>query len=307
MLTIGKLTPGRADYYCEQLPGGRDEYYTGGGEEPGVWLGAAAGRLDLEGIVDATQFRRVLEARHPWTDEPLGIPATTASRLAGLDLCFSAPKSVSVAWALAPPELSDRIAAAHDRAVVDAVGALELEAVRARRGAGGQHTVETDGVVAAGFAHRTSRAGDPQLHTHVVMANLTPDRTGRWSALDGAQIYRWAKTTGYLYQAALRHHVTTDLGFEWGPVHKGAADLAGIDDAVLDQFSKRTAQIEHALDGRAGHVPLAVAKTATLTTRPSKADLPDQSVLRQQWVAEASEVGFGADRMVALAGRQPHP
>jgi conjugative relaxase-like TrwC/TraI family protein len=305
MLSIGKLTPGRADYYCQQLPGGRDEYYTGGDEEPGVWLGAAAERLGLRGSVDADQFRRILDAHHPQTGEPLGVPATTSTRLAGLDLCFSAPKSVTVAWALAPPEMCDRIAAAHDRALADAVGALEAEAVRARRGAGGHQTVETDGVVAAGFAHRTSRAADPQLHSHVVVANLTPDQTGRWSALDGAEIYRWAKTVGYLYQAALRHHLSTDLGLEWGPVRKGAADLAGIDSAILERFSKRTAQIDHALAGRTGEVPIAVAKNATLATRASKADLPDQAVLREQWTAEAATSGLTQHDIIGLRGRHP--
>lgn len=233
---------------------------------------------------------------------PLGVPVTTAARLAGFDLCFSAPKSVSVAWALAPPSMADRIAAAHDRAVTDAVAALEAEAVRARRGAGGRRIVATDGVVAAGFGHRTSRAGDPQIHTHVVVANLTVDSTGRWSAIDGAQVYRWAKTLGYLYQAALRHHLRADLGLEWGPVRSGAADLAGIDPAALDAFSKRRDQINTALGGHLDQVPLPVAKAAVLATRAAKADLPDLHQLRTRWQEEAAATGLVPATVAGLAG-----
>ncbi|HYA45304.1 MAG TPA: MobF family relaxase, partial [Acidimicrobiales bacterium] len=225
MLSIGKLTPGRADYYVEQVQAGQDEYYTGDQAEPGHWVGKAAGRLGLEGEVSAEAFRRILDARDPTSGEPLGVPATTAKRLAGFDLCFSAPKSVSVAWALGLPDLAGAIAAAHDRAVAQAVEAIEAEVVRARRGIGGQVLVETEGLVGAAFPHRSSRAGDPQIHTHLVVANATPDDQGRWSALDGARLYRWTKTVGYLYQAALRAEMA-ELGFAWGPVRKGCADLA---------------------------------------------------------------------------------
>ena len=303
MLTIGKLTPGRADYYCEQLPGGADEYYTTSGEEPGVWLGAAADRLGLVGRVDPEQFRRLLDATHPATGRPLGVPATTGRRLAGLDLCLSAPKSVSVAWALAPPGTAAEIAAAHDRAVAATVGALEAEAVRARRGAGGQRSVETDGVAAAAFAHRSSRAGDPQLHTHLVVANVTPDRTGRWSAIDGTRVYRWAKTLGYLYQAELRHQLTERLGVDWGPVHHGAADLAGVDPAAIESFSKRTAQINAALAAPAATVGWAAAKTATLTTRAPKDTVADLDTLRDRWRREAGLIGIDHTTIAGLTGR----
>src|ERR1700688_851156 len=106
MLSIGKLTPGRAEYYVEQVHAGADEYYTADQAEPGHWTGKAAALLGLEGEVSPEAFRRVLDARHPLSGEPLGVPMTAAQRVAGFDLCFSAPKSVSVAWALGPPELA---------------------------------------------------------------------------------------------------------------------------------------------------------------------------------------------------------
>lgn len=90
-------------------------------------LGSAAGRLGLAGRVEPEPFRRLLDAADPHTGDPLGVPRTTDRRLAGFDLCFSAPKSVSVAWALSPPEVTDAIAAAHDRAVAQAVDVFETE------------------------------------------------------------------------------------------------------------------------------------------------------------------------------------
>jgi conjugative relaxase-like TrwC/TraI family protein len=301
VLTIGKLTPGRAAYYVEQLPGRQDEYYTADGHgDGGVWTGSAATLLGLDGVVNPDDFRRVLDACHPASGGPLGVPRTTGLRLAGFDLCISAPKSVSVAWALGPREVANAVVAAHDRAVDQVVAALEVEVVRARRGAGGSQVIDTDGVVAAAFAHRTSRAGDPQIHSHVVVANLTPDKTGRWTAIDGSRVFRWAKTLGFLYQASLRAELSQVLGMRWAPVQKGAADLAGMDREAIEAFSKRTAQIVAVTGG--AHVSLAAAKTATLATRAPKASVPDLDSLRQRWQHEAADLGLDAAAIVGLTG-----
>lgn len=303
MLSIGKLTPGRADYYVEQLPAGRDEYYLAGEQDGAArWLGSAAGRLGLDGEVTADAFRALLDGRHPISGEPLGLPRTTARRVAGFDLCFSAPKSVSVLWALGGPELAPAVASAHDRAVAAAVEALEAEAVRARRGAGGARLEETGGVAAAGFAHRSSRAGDPQIHTHLVVANLTPDHDGRWTSLYGARVYRWAKTLGYLYQAELRANLTRELGVTWAPVRNGLADIAGIPQEVCQAFSTRRAQIQNAM-AEVGATSATAAQTATLATRPAKATVADLAALRHEWARRASELGIAPDSVPDLLGR----
>ena len=304
MLSIGKLTPGRAAYYTDQLPGGRDEYYTTGEQEAtAVWLGSAAARLELQGAVGPEQFGRLLDAVHPTSGEPLGVPRTTARRLAGFDLCFSAPKSVSVAWALAPPEVAERIAACHDRAVADVIEVFEEEVVRARRGRRAATQIETEGIIAAAFGHRSSRAGDPQMHTHVVVPNLTVDHGGRWSALAGARVYRWAKTFGYLYQSALRHELTDTLGVCWGPVRKGAADIDGIDPALIDAFSKRRVEISAAM-AAVGGTSRASAQTATLATRAAKDSVPDLDTLRRMWQDQAHKLGVDALDL-PLVGRTP--
>jgi conjugative relaxase-like TrwC/TraI family protein len=89
------------------------------------------------------------------------------------------------------------------------------------------------GLIAAAFRHRTSRAGDPQLHTHVLVANVVLGADGRWSTLDGRRIYAHAKTAGYLYEARLRSLLTRELGVAWGPVRNGIADIEGVPRPVL--------------------------------------------------------------------------
>lgn len=127
------------------------------------------------------------------------------------------------------------------RAVGEALAYLERAACRARRGKGGVQRVR--GRVAAAFRHRTSRAGDPQLHTHVVVGNLTEGPDGRWTALDGRLFYKHAKTAGYLYQAALRAQLTERLGVRWTDVDRGSTDIVGIPRNVIEHFSQRRAEI----------------------------------------------------------------
>src|SRR5688500_19181201 len=110
---------------------------------------------------------------------------------------------------------------------------MERATAVTRRGAGGTHVIAGNGLVAAAFRHRTSRAGDPQLHTHVLVANLTLGADWRWSTLDARRIYAHAKTAGYLYEAQLRSIVTRELGVEWTTVHNGIAEIGGVPTPVL--------------------------------------------------------------------------
>ena len=303
MLSIAKLGAGRAEYYLEQVHSGADEYYTADQAEPGHWTGKAAERLGLGGEVSPEAFRRVLDARHPGSGEPLGVPATSAKRVAGFDLCFSTPKSVSVAWALAPPRLADAIVGAHDNAVGQAVLAMEAEALRARRGAGGRDVVLTVGLVGAAFPHRSSRAGDPQLHTHVVAANITADAEGRWSAPVRAP----DSTCGPRPSAT---STMPSCAPAWpssasaSRVHKGTAEIEGIPKSVLEAFSSRRAAIEAVLDERGLSSPEA-AQAATLATRAPKASVPALSQLRQSWHERAAELGIGPEAVAGLARHGP--
>ena len=179
---------------------------------------------------------------------------------------------------------------------------MEREATFTRRGTNGREVLRGEGLVVAAFRHRTSRAGDPQLHTHAVVANTT-FADGRWSTLDGRAIQRHAKTAGYLYHAALRDQLTRELGLAWGPVEKGTAEIQGIDEAVLRHFSRRRVEIEERMDERGEHTR-AASRTAALATRKRKDyDVPVDR-LREEWRARASEHGLTADDLHRLLQRR---
>jgi conjugative relaxase-like TrwC/TraI family protein len=153
VLSIGKLSLGQHRYYVDQVAQGTEEYYSGTGEAIGKWL-ASSDQLGLEGEVDAMQLRAVLQAHDP-TDS-CKLAATTNRKIAGFDLTFSAPKSVSVMWALGDPGVHLAVRDAHEHAVNAALDYLDREATFTRRGHGGVAVIETRGLLAAGTAHRAT-------------------------------------------------------------------------------------------------------------------------------------------------------
>ena len=203
MLSIGRLgASSGAEYYLDNVANNVDDYYLGRGEAPGRWIGAASERHGLVGEVDAGALRHLLAGRSASGVE-LGA-RLSKERRPGYDLTFSAPKSASLLWAFGPEEVRDAITVAHDRAVESVLDHLSAEACYARRGAGGSQLIDATGFVGAAFRHRTSRAADPQLHTHVVVPNVVQGSDGRWSAPDGRHLYAWKMTAGTLYRSALR-------------------------------------------------------------------------------------------------------
>src|SRR5918994_927271 len=194
MVTIGKLGKGQEGYYLESVAAGGEDYYSGEGEAPGRWLGGGAAELELHGQVGREQLTAVLNAQDPRSGEqlPRGL---WKRRTPGFDATFSAPKSVSVLWATADEETAAAIRDAHERSVDAALGYLEREAAFSRTGAERVPT-RGSGFVGAAFRHRTSRAGDPQLHTHVLVANLTQSEGGEWRGGAGQRAHRRPGATG---------------------------------------------------------------------------------------------------------------
>jgi conjugative relaxase-like TrwC/TraI family protein len=175
------------------------------------------------------------------------------------------------------------------------MGYLEREACWTRRGRAGAIRLPGQGFLAAAFRHRSSRAGDPLLHTHVVVANATQAADGRWTALDGRELYRHAKTAGYLYQATLRAELSRDLGLRWQAVERGTADVEGVPRRVNDHFSQRRAEILELMASR-GATSARAAQVATLETRRRKGYGVPVDRLRAQWRARAAEHGSRSRR-----------
>lgn len=301
MLSIGKLGKGQERYYLEKVAEGAEDYYSGEGEEPGQWLGEAARELGLSGEIEPDQLVAMLTGMNPATGEPLGLVAVSGKGpVPGFDLTFSAPKSVSLLRALGGKKVGAEVKAAHQRSVEAALKYMEANACLTRRGKGGALFVKGSGFIAAGFMHRSSRSGDPQLHTHVLIANATQGPDGKWTRLYHPAIYEHAKTASYIYEAHLRHELTRTLGVQWQPVRKGIAEIKGFRDEWLKAFSTRRAEILEA----AGEGASARARqVATLATRKTK-ETVELGDLRARWQSKAEEIGLNRDAIAQTMGRE---
>jgi conjugative relaxase-like TrwC/TraI family protein len=325
MVGVTKIGRANANYWIEAVAEGGEDYYTKPGEAPGEWMGELAADLGLSGEVDRDAYAAVLAGKHPVTGAVLVsrpeprkfIDAEGRERrldpILGYDIRFAAPKSVSLLYAVGSPEVRAAILRAHDHAVAEAVGYFERTACFVQRGKGGVAIEPGAGFLSMSFRHRSSRAGDPALHTHLVTANMTravSDR--RWLSLANPRrqspLLREAKAAGHVYQAALRAELTRDLGIEWQQVVNGYADLAEIGRPVIDHFSQRRAEIVAAMAER-GTTSAAAAEVAAYRTRDAKDYKVNPDTQRQEWVTRAAEFDLtpdSIDRMVAR-GRRCEP
>ena len=299
MLSINKLKAGQDRYYVElsgdrvdvveSIGDGVEEYYVSGTEARGEWLGTGARQLRLTGHVDGEALRRVLAGRDPAGHVLRTSPVPV--RVVGFDLTYSAPKSVSVLFGLGEPELRAAVRRAHDRAVREALAYVERTASAVRRGAGGSRVEPANGLIIAAFRHRTSRAGDPQLHTHCLVANLAKGPDGRWSTLDGRRIYAHARAASFVYQAVLRSELSRELGVQWLTVRDGIAEVAGVPKPVMRAFSRRRADIQAEL-ARRGTSGTRASEAAALATRRPKDRRTSAEQLAHEWRARARALGF---------------
>ncbi|MGH8973040.1 MAG: MobF family relaxase, partial [Acidimicrobiia bacterium] len=308
------MTLGSWRYYDHEL--GVEDYFLGHGEEQGVWVGSGAAALGLSGTVQEGQLARLFdEGRHPLSGEPLGLPYRHDSKrtvVTGFALSFSPPKSVSLVGAFGEPGVAGEVRAAHHSAVAAALRFLEDHAGFSRTGRGGVFQVDTEGYVAACFTHHTSRAGDPQLHSHILVANKVRCPDGKWRSVDGREVFAFQKSAGMLYNATLRVELTARLGVEWEPVDRnGQADIRGVPRGLIEHFSKRRKDVEVRGGQRIAAAEARLGRTLTdderaeqyqfaaYDTRPAKADHEDEATLGGRWRTEAAAVGWEPKRWLA--------
>lgn len=319
-------------------------YYAATGTPPGWFLGAGlAGLRGGTGVEPGSQVReeqlwRMLGMlQDPDTGEPLGRPPIGAGMVfvdhlgrvrkakqsvAGFDLTFSVPKSVSVAWALADEPTRARIHAAHRRALQTVISYGETQVFATRTGHAGAISEDVRGVIATAFDHWDSRAGDPQLHTHVVVLNRVQSAVdGKWRTLDSKALFRAAVGMSELYNGLLADELTRDLGWGWVPQGRARSaepkwEVDGVDKELREEFSQRSSVIERAKDelveafvASQGRQPTArevisFRQQATLATREAKQVKP-LSELIAGWHARARDF-VGDDQrewVAALTGR----
>ena len=314
MLSVSAISSaGKAEYYA------KDDYYIGQPVTPEdtqlEWGGKGAERLQLEGVAKADDFKQVMGGRNPDPDgAPLSklekvereaattgaSPSPAASHRPGADLTFSAPKGVSVALLVGGDV---RLTVAHREAVAEAMGYAEvhLAHARLRNGKGERSVVQTGNLVYAATTHSSSREGDPQLHSHVVVANATyVEQVKDWRALEPKALFANQVLLGQIYRAALAERVQT-LGYDIRQHRSGTFELAAFSAAQLAAFSKATERVAKNL-AEAQPETGAAKDVVKRLNRPRKLEVaPDQLLAR--WEREAAAAGFSPKEVVAGAER----
>jgi Ti-type conjugative transfer relaxase TraA len=293
--SLGTADSGISAYY-ESLSA--DDYYERGEEPPGQWHGRLAGVLGLDSVVKPGELRKLFEGFHPHTGEPLAGNAGISHK-AGWDCTFSAPKSVSVLWALTDEPTKGQIAAAHDAAVHAGLDYLEKNAFTSRD-RNGAHPLQ--GIIAATYQHSTSRELDPQLHSHCAIANLGVRGDGTAYAVDFDSRLKMAG--GAIYRAELAHRLQS-LGLDIQRDGKSFA-ISSVPKKLCEIFSKRRKQIEEQLQ-QSGFTSARASTIAALQTRKSKESIK-HGILESRWQREADEAGYSSKTLLTLFNStEKHP
>lgn len=300
---------------------------------PDDWPVPAAQRAKVRTEV-GTEFFRTEHGRDPADARELAAtiakhsrPKTTA--VAGYDLTFSPVKSFSVLWALADPAVAAKLETAHNLAVKDALEFIERRALFTREGSGGVRQVDVRGLLGAAFTHRDSRAGDPDLHTHVAVANKVQTSRGKWLAIDGRLMFKAAVAASEVYNTRLEAHTRDQLGLRFAERPNPDArkrpirEIVGVDPEINTRFSKRRISVEDRRQELAtqfqrthGRPPTPVetiqlAQQATLETREAKHEPRSLAEQRAAWNTEAIGVFGGGSRgrrrLAAMIQQTLHP
>ena len=283
MLSISAVH-GDGSYYCA-------------GEEPGRWFGDAKALLGLPPLADPAVFKRLLAGLAP--DGMKRLVPPHPRRDVGWDLTFSAPKSVSVLWALGDEKMRSSIQQCHDGAVAVALKFMQTQAGFVRRGKGGKSR-EPGALLFMLRNHHYSRAYDPLIHTHAVAVNLAVRADGTCGAVHSHYFFRAKMLTGSVYQVELARRLNLKLGLEIKPVRVGF-HVQGVPKNLCRALSKRWIDIKKYMKSRDEH-SAADAQRAALGTRPKKAAVKPED-LRKAWTDLAAKYRWGTEQAQALVMR----
>jgi conjugative relaxase-like TrwC/TraI family protein len=278
----------------------------------------------------AREFFQAEHGRVPTDGRELSAAIAKLSRppaqpVAGYDLTFSPVKSVSALWAVADPQIAAVIERAHQAAVGDALSFIENHALYAREGPQGVRQVNVRGLVAAAYTHRDSRSGDPDLHTHVAVANKVQTLQGRWLSIDGRVLFKAVVAASETYNTALEHHLRDLLGVrfaersELDPRKPAVREIVGVDPELMARWSARrqdiktrSAELSVNFQRDHGRPPtpveaLRLAQQATLETRQRKHEPRSLGEQRASWHAQAAETLGGPEAVRAMINTALHP
>ena len=294
--------------YVTHLSTGLEAYLGQGRRATLVWGGAGAAACGLEGVAGDGDVTAVLSGVDPADIAGGRVVANKARKVHGFEMSFSAPKSVSAGWADADAALRGEIEAAIAEARTVAMDWLEGQIAWTRLGKPPHHGwVPGEGLLWAAALHETSRAGDPQLHTHVLIANEVRTPDGKWRTLDARFLFDRRPLAASIFGRTLRNRITARTGLRWGPPnHRGERELLGVADWVRHTWSTRAMEIDEAADvfeavnpGHDGHG--AVRRHASAVTRDAKGPIEADAVAAARWRTEAAATAAA----LGLAGALP--
>ena len=290
-----------------KAPGAIEDYYSQGNDKtPSQWMGSAAQALGLSGAVDREDHIKTLQGLDPRSGQGL-VQGSGEDRKYAVDLTFSAPKSVSIVWAIGGEETRAGIETAQTRAVEKVLEFIEENFPMARQGSSEKGTIEyvKAKLLSAAFLHGSSRPvddksiPDPQVHTHLMLQNMALREDGTWGALDTKQLFEWKMALGALYRAELSKEVRA-VGFEV-EADGDFFRIKGIPKELEEEFSGRRAEIKKKLDEK-GLSGGKAAEIAALDTRAAK-EVMDTSILQAEWNARAEEKSVTKETIDLLKGR----
>lgn len=327
MLTIAKMHGESVAYYESTVDEGQyenlgpDGYYSEDGTKPAeAWVSArtdaqAAAVAEALGVGEGEQIRG--ERVRAWFNKaiaPSGVKlgrAPKESGVPGFDLTFCAPKSVSMLWGLTDDVAVRRVVdEAHTEAVEQALSYLSEHAGYTRRADAGDPSLmvidRVEALSGVKYEHRTSRAGDPHVHSHVLLANKQLCRDGKWRTLDSKGVYHEARAAGMVYQAVLRERLATSLGIEWGETVNGCAEMRGCEDrGLIEAFSTRAREIDQwrAVNGLEANTQMArIGQKKTRQTKDRETTLDE---LEADW--RQRRAGQKVREIIADVSPRPEP
>ena len=317
VISIAKIGVAHAEYYTSEASLGAVSYYADGGDHSGVWVSGGGWSMTAGTPVTVDTLKAALSYVDPGTGErlgrrytpggtyrdPLGVERLRRSTSA-FDLTYSVPKSISASWAVADTATRRELQAAYDVSLGAVVDYVQANAVASRKGVNGVVGIDVpDGAAIARFDHYTSRAGDPQLHTHLLVMNRVLCSDGKWRTLDGRIVYDHLQAASMYGAAVLRAEISGRLGWSWDRIGTNRhAEIAGVPTDLVAHWSTRRRVVARKAQEKIRHFEktrdreptpeqrLQLWDEATVQTRERKRDDLGKD-LYGGWRADAIDLG----------------
>jgi len=302
MLSLSKISSAAGcDYYLELA---REDYYLNGGEPQGRWYGEAVSHFGIQenDVVEAKTLKTLFAGYHPVTAEKLVQNPGSPKRTRGWDMTFSMPKTVSTLWSQTTPENRQIIQRIHADAVKEALRYAQEVAGHTRRGKGGNE-IDQAKLLFAVFEHGTSRALDPNLHSHAILQNIGVRSDGTTGTLHTQALYDHKMAIGAVYRLAAAHGLRTQLGVHVR-VEKDLYEVEGVDPRVCEFFSTRSKEIRATMD-ELGLVGSKAAEAVTLATRHAKEIAIPREQLFEKWQYDGRLMGWSRHEADKALHRDP--